>query len=82
MPEANIIGTITIIEISASNNDPPKRFPLLAKTIVDVFIFLCMANSGISGKFSIYPPYGVDSFSTYDRIKGVNMENSPSTFHI
>ena len=36
-----------------------------------------LANSVISGKFSIYTPYGVDTFSTYDRIKGVNMENRP-----
>ena len=31
-------------------------------------------NSGISGKFSTYCPYGVDTFSIYNRIKVVNIE--------
>jgi len=29
-----------------------------------------MQNSGISGKFSMYTPYGMDEFSVDDRIKG------------
>jgi hypothetical protein len=64
----------------------------MMKRMTFVFIFLCAANSVISGKISIYAPYGMDLFSTYDRIKGVKMENttvyfphmtpSPNIFHI
>ena len=39
-----------------------------------------LPNRVFSGLFSTYHPYGMETFSTYHHIKGVNMENRPFYF--
>ena len=46
------------------------------------FLLVKKPNSGISGKISMYTPYGVDKLSTYDRIKWETWKIDRFTFHI